>query len=64
MMLELEDIIEMLEDKFLTSDELEEIWENEHIESIENNGLSSLHYGYTWFTVTLDDGTEYDIYVC
>lgn len=64
MLLEMDEVLEILEEKFISQEQLQEISENEYVSNIEKNGLSGLHYGYSWFTVILENGEEYDVYIC
>ena len=53
---------ELIEKKFLTSQELDEIYSMQEVKQIEYNGYSGLYINYYWFTVYTVDGEEYDVY--
>ena len=53
---------ELIEKKFLTSQELDEIYSMKEVKQVEYNGYSGLYINYYWFTVYTVDGEEYDVY--
>ena len=53
---------ELIEKKFLTSQELDEIYSMKEVKQVEYNGYSGLYINYYWFTVYTLDGEEYDVY--
>lgn len=53
----------LLEKEVLTLKEYEHIEEHEDVKEIENNGSSGRFIDKTWYTVYLQDGKEYDIYL-
>ena len=53
-------LMELVDKKFLTEEEIEEIYLMENI-CLEYNGYSGTHIGYYWYTVYVND-EEYDIY--
>ena len=53
-------LAELVEKKFLTSEEIEEIYLMKDIH-LDYNGYSGTHIGYYWYTVYTND-EEYDIY--
>ena len=53
-------LAELVEKKFLTSEEIREIYLMENV-YLDYNGYSSTHIGYYWYTVYIND-EEYDIY--
>lgn len=55
-------LTELVEKKFLTSEEIDEIYSMGEVDKVEYNGYSGLYINYYWFTVYTVDGEEYDIY--
>ena len=55
-------LTELVEKKFLTSEEIDEIYSMSEVDKVEYNGYSGLYIGYYWLTVYTIDGEEYDIY--
>ena len=53
-------LAELVGKKFLTSEEIEEIYLMENV-YLDYNGYSGTHIGYYWYTVYAND-EEYDIY--
>ena len=53
---------ELVEKKFLTSEEIDEIYSMQEVKQVEYNGYSGLYINYYWFTVYTVDGEEYDVY--
>lgn len=54
---------ELLEKEFITLEELEIIGEDEDVAEVQDNGMSGEHYNKHWYTVVLEDGEEFDVYV-
>ena len=54
---------ELLNKEFVTLEELEIIGEDTEVLEVQDNGMSGSYYGKHWYTVVLEDNTEYDIYV-
>ena len=54
-------LAELVEKKFLTKEEIEEIYLMENV-YLEYNGYSGTHIGYYWYTVYTSNNEEYDIY--
>lgn len=52
-----------LNNKILTPKELDILWENELIESIENLGNSGFYLGKIWYVVNLINNTNINVYV-
>lgn len=59
----MERLMELVEKEKITIEEAEEIQEMPEVIELENNGNSGRYYGYCWYTVKTEDGTEYDVYV-
>ncbi|WP_291626225.1 hypothetical protein [Clostridium sp.] len=55
-------LTELVEKKFLTSEEIDEIYSMVEVDKVEYNGYSGLYINYYWLTVYTVDGEEYDIY--
>ena len=55
-------LAELVEKKFLTSEEISEIYSMKEVDQVEYNGYSGLYINYYWFTVYTVDGEEYDVY--
>ena len=53
---------ELVDKKFLTSEEIDEIYSMQEVKQVEYNGYSGLYINYYWFTVYTVDGEEYDVY--
>lgn len=53
-----------MEKLFFETVEEMEAWEDQNdYPTIENNGPSGQYIGYNWYTATLEDGTEIDVYL-
>ena len=52
-----------LNNKILKPSELDILWENELIESIENLGNSGFYLGKIWYVVNLVNGTNINVYI-
>ena len=52
---------ELIEKKFLTEDEIEELYLMENV-YLDYNGYSGTHIGYYWYTVHIAEDEEYDVY--
>lgn len=59
----MERVMELIEKKILTVEELEELEGSPEVTNIENNGHSGIGYinNLVWYTVTVD-GEEYSVY--
>ena len=55
-------LMELVDKKFLTSEEIGEIYSMKEADQVEYNGYSGLYLKYYWFTVYTVDGEEYDVY--
>ena len=55
-------LAELVEKKFLTNEEIGEIYSMKEVDQVEYNGYSGLYINYYWFTVYTVDGEEYDVY--
>ena len=55
-------LMELVDKKFLTSEEIDEIYSMQEVKQVEYNGYSGLYINYYWFTVCTVDGEEYDVY--
>ena len=55
-------LMELVDKKFLTSEEIDEIYSMLEVKQVEYNGYSGLYINYYWFTVYTVDGKEYDVY--
>ena len=55
-------LMELVGKKFLTSEEIDEIYFMQEVKQVEYNGYSGLYINYYWFTVYTVDGEEYDVY--
>ena len=55
-------LMELVDKKFLTSEEIDEIYFMQEVKQVEYNGYSGLYINYYWFTVYTVDGEEYDVY--
>ena len=53
---------ELVGKKFLTNEEIDEIYSMQEVKQVEYNGYSGLYINYYWFTVYTVDGEEYDVY--
>ena len=53
-------LMELVDKKFLTGEEIREIYLMENV-YLDYNGYSGIHIGYYWYTVYVND-EEYDIY--
>ena len=54
---------ELIEKKFLTSQELDEIYSMKEVKQAEYNGYSGIYLNYYWHTIYLEDNEEYDVYL-
>lgn len=54
-------LMELVNKKFLTEEEIEEIYLMENV-YLDYNGYSGTHIGYYWYTVRITENEEYDIY--
>ena len=54
---------ELIEKKFLTSQELDEIYSMKEVKQVEYNGYSVIYLNYYWHTIYLEDNEEYDVYL-
>ena len=54
---------ELIEKKFLTSQELDEIYSMKEVKQVEYNGYSGIYLNYYWHTIYLEDNEEYDVYL-
>ena len=55
-------LTELVDKKFLTNEEIGEIYSMKEVDQVEYNGYSGLYINYYWFTVYTVDGEEYDVY--
>ena len=55
-------LMELIGKKFLTNEEIGEIYSMQEVKQVEYNGYSGLYINYYWFTVYTVDGEEYDVY--
>ena len=55
-------LMKLVDKKFLTSEEIDEIYSMQEVKQVEYNGYSGLYINYYWFTVYAVDGEEYDVY--
>lgn len=55
-------LMELVNKKFLTSEEISELYSMKEVDQVEYNGYSGLYINYYWFTVYTVDGEEYDVY--
>ncbi|BAO04953.1 uncharacterized protein CBO05P1_234 [Clostridium botulinum B str. Osaka05] len=53
----------LLGKEFVNSEELEEIEENELVERTEFNGISGKDGSSKWYSIYLNNGEEYQVYV-
>ena len=56
-------ILYTIEKKFLTSQELDEIYSMKEVKQVEYNGYSGIYLNYYWHTIYLEDNEEYDVYL-
>ena len=54
---------ELIEKKFLTSQELDEIYSMKEVKQVEYNGYRGIYLNYYWHTIYLEDNEEYDVYL-
>jgi uncharacterized membrane protein YpjA len=54
--------IKQYDGKIINLETLDDIWDSEWVEKVENIGYSGSYYGYIWYVATLTDGTEIDLY--
>lgn len=59
---EKERLFELIEKNMLTSEELGEAIDNDHITNWEHNGSSGRHSGCNWYSIETADGETFDIY--
>ena len=55
-------LAELVDKKFLTSEEITELYLMKEVDQVEYNGYSGLYINYYWLTVYTVDGEEYDVY--
>ena len=55
-------LMELVDKKFLTNEEIGEIYSMQEVKQVEYNGYSGFYINYYWFTVYTVDGEEYDVY--
>ena len=53
---------ELIEKKFLTEDELDEIHSMKEVKQVEYNGYSGIYLNCYWYTIYLDN-EDYDVYL-
>jgi len=53
---------ELIDQEFLSLEELEEVEEHELVINVETLGASGNHVGYKWYNVILENGKEYSVY--
>lgn len=58
----IDEMIDKYDGFTVTDDELDEIWENELVEKVDNCGCSGAHYGLHWWAVEFINGSTIDIY--
>lgn len=56
-------LMELLEKKFLSWDELDEIMEHNEVKKTESLGYSGAHYPKKWYVVYTVDREEYSVYI-
>ena len=57
-------LAELISKRFLTSEELDEIYLMKEVDQVEYNGYSRLYPNYYWHTVYLNSNNEeYDVYL-
>ena len=54
---------ELITKKFLTSEELDEIYLMNEVDRVEYNGYSGLYLNCYWHTIYLKNNEEYDVYL-
>ena len=54
---------ELIEKKFLTSEELDEIYSMQEVKQVEYNGYSGIYLNCYWHTIYLEGNEEYDVYL-
>ena len=54
---------ELITKKFLTEEELNEIYLMDEVDKVEYNGYSGLYLNYYWHTIYLKNNEEYDAYL-
>lgn len=54
---------ELITKRFLTEEELDEIYLMNEVDRVEYNGYSSLYLNYYWHTIYLKNNEEYDVYL-
>ena len=55
-------LTELISKRFLTSEELDEIYLMEEVDKVEYNGYSGSYLDYYWHTIYLKNNEEYDVY--
>lgn len=55
--------IQKLNNKIITSEQMEEIESSETVERVESLGPSWSHTGHTWYSVEFLDGTSIDVFM-
>ena len=53
---------ELISKRFLTAEELDEIYLMEEVDKVEYNGYSGSYFDYYWHTIYLKNNEEYDVY--
>ena len=56
-------LMELVDKKFLTSEEIDEIYSMQEVKQVEYNGYSGIYLNYYWHTIYLEDNEEYDVYL-
>ena len=56
-------LMELVDKKFLTSEEINEIYSMQEVKQVEYNGYSGIYLNYYWHTIYLEDNEEYDVYL-
>ena len=54
---------ELITKRFLTEEELDEIYLTNEVDRVEYNGYSGLYSNYYWHTIYLKNNEEYDVYL-
>ena len=53
---------ELITKRFLTEEELDEIYLMNEVDKVEYNGYSGSYLDYYWYTIYLKNNEEYDVY--
>ena len=56
-------LAELVDKKFLTSEELDEVYSMKEVKQVEYNGYSRIYLNCYWHTIYLEDNEEYDVYL-